>query len=652
MAWSKDAQTAFDKVKQLIEQCPHLFFVDAEAPITLQTDASDYGIGGYLFQTVDGAQRPVMFLSKSFTRPQLRWSTYEKEAYAIVYCLKSLDYLLRDVHFTLQTDHRNLLFIKESSSAKVIRWKMLIAEYNYTFEHIPGTTNVVADAMSRLILNPKDDLEKEIGTTVDPHVRANLLGTLHFIDIPQDKYDILSQFHNEKVGHYGFEHTLRTIRQHGHNWKYIRSHLKKFIRECPMCQKMSPLITDVSAIRFTTAEYEPFARISMDTIGPLPESDEGYQFILVIIDCFTRMIELYPCKTTDAEEASHYLIEFISRYGTPDQVLSDRGTQFANNVIKSALTTLGAEHILSLANSKQELAIVERANKEVMRFIIPMVYECKHLGKWVQFLPLVRRILVTHPHDSTGIAPATLLYGSMVQLEKGIFPEGDLPESSSNTLSVSRSDATWIDEVREKQHKLLEIAQLTQRQLDAEHLATRTARSEPITEFPVGTYVLALYKDRHAQGKGRPPNKLLTIKRGPYKVISHNENTYLVQNLAHHDDIREFHVKELQPFEFDAIHTDPFLVALGDEQEFIVETVVRHELRTNPTGRHRKQLYLLIKWEGYDETHNSWEPINHLFHLPLIREYLQANRLSAYIPASYRNKPERNTKPRRYNPRK
>jgi hypothetical protein len=240
----------------------------------------------------------------------------------------------------------------------------------------------------------------------------------------------------------------------------------------------------------------------------------------------------------------------------------------------------------------------------------------------------------------------------MVQLEKGIFPEGDLPESSSNTLSVSRSDTTWIDEVREKQHKLLEIAQLTQRQLDAEHLATRTARSEPITEFPVGTYVLALYKDRHAQGKGRPPNKLLTIKRGPYKVISHNENTYLVQNLAHHDDIREFHIKELQPFEFDAIHTDPFLVALGDEQEFIVETVVRHELRTNPTGRHRKQLYLLIKWEGYDETHNSWEPVNHLFHLPLIREYLQANRLSAYIPASYRNKPERNTKPRRYNPRK
>lgn len=56
------------------------------APIGLQTDASDYGVGGYLFQTVDGKENPVAFVSKSLSKTQLRWARIQKEAYAIYYC--------------------------------------------------------------------------------------------------------------------------------------------------------------------------------------------------------------------------------------------------------------------------------------------------------------------------------------------------------------------------------------------------------------------------------------------------------------------------------------------------------------------------------------------------------------------------------------
>ena len=52
-----------------------------ESPITLHTDASDYGVGGYLFQTVDGMDQPVAFVSKSLNKSQLRWSVIQKEAY-------------------------------------------------------------------------------------------------------------------------------------------------------------------------------------------------------------------------------------------------------------------------------------------------------------------------------------------------------------------------------------------------------------------------------------------------------------------------------------------------------------------------------------------------------------------------------------------
>ena len=62
-----------------IDECPTLFFVNKDAPITLNTDASEYGIGGYLFQTIDNKQQPIRFISKAFTRPQV--------AYAIIYCI-------------------------------------------------------------------------------------------------------------------------------------------------------------------------------------------------------------------------------------------------------------------------------------------------------------------------------------------------------------------------------------------------------------------------------------------------------------------------------------------------------------------------------------------------------------------------------------
>jgi transposase InsO family protein len=163
---------------------------------------------------------------------------------------------------------------------------------------------------------------------------------------------------------------------------------------------MNPTVWAVSAARFTTAAYEPFTRISLDSIGPLPESTEGFIHILVVIDCFTRIIELYPCKTLEAEEAAQHVVDFFSRYGIPDQLLTDKGTQFRNSLFESLTEKMGTEHIQSLANSKQETAIVERANKEVLRFLIPMVYHSKNIEHWVQYLRLVRRIFITHPHES------------------------------------------------------------------------------------------------------------------------------------------------------------------------------------------------------------------------------------------------------------
>ena len=81
---------AFEEVKSAINLCPKLHFVNEQSPIFLHTDASDYGIGAYLFQVVDGVPQPIQFLSQTFKAEQKRWSTADKKCYGIVYALKHL----------------------------------------------------------------------------------------------------------------------------------------------------------------------------------------------------------------------------------------------------------------------------------------------------------------------------------------------------------------------------------------------------------------------------------------------------------------------------------------------------------------------------------------------------------------------------------
>ena len=120
LTWNDECIAAFEEIKSAIEQCPLLYFIREDAPIFLNTAASDYGVGAHMFQTYFKQVYYIAFMSKSLTGDQLNWSVKEKESYAIVYALKVFEYLLRGRHFQLFTDHQNLLYLNSQSSQKVI----------------------------------------------------------------------------------------------------------------------------------------------------------------------------------------------------------------------------------------------------------------------------------------------------------------------------------------------------------------------------------------------------------------------------------------------------------------------------------------------------------------------------------------------------
>ena len=335
VVWTNETRTLFEEVKKAVNECPKLFFFDVNAPVFLHTDASDYGIGGYLFQVVDGIIQPIQFLSRSLSKTERKWSTYEKEGYAIFYSLMKMEHLIRDSHFTLRTDHRNLTFINTDLRDKVKRWKLTIQHFDFDIEHIEGVKNVEADGFSRIITIPEEEELQEDEIDVE-----NLFVLREFMTprLPPDVYKLIREVHNSNVGHFGLEKTLSRLKDLKHEWKGMRAHVKTFIDKCPCCQKMSTLKPLIHTKPYTLAAYAPFERICVDTIGPLPtDTDNGNEHILVIIDAFSRFVMLKAIPDTSARSALTGLLDWVGMFGIPSEMVSDNGTQFANELIAQFL---------------------------------------------------------------------------------------------------------------------------------------------------------------------------------------------------------------------------------------------------------------------------------------------------------------------------
>ena len=120
LQWTPELLAVYEATKKAVHECPKLFFLDDVSPIFLHTDASQYGMGAYLFQirTEGGVKReiPIRFLSKSFDDRMSRWSTIQQEGYAIFYAVTSWEYLLRDRRFLVRTDHANLRLLHAEST--------------------------------------------------------------------------------------------------------------------------------------------------------------------------------------------------------------------------------------------------------------------------------------------------------------------------------------------------------------------------------------------------------------------------------------------------------------------------------------------------------------------------------------------------------
>jgi len=150
LVWTNELRQQYELVKHKIACNEGLANIMPGIPFELRCDASNIGIGAVISQTYDGRRHDIAFTSLRFNETQKRWPTIEQEAFAIFHAITHWRDLLIREKFKVYSDHRNLTFVLNAESKKLIRWRLVLQEFVFEIEHIAGEKNVEADYLSRV----------------------------------------------------------------------------------------------------------------------------------------------------------------------------------------------------------------------------------------------------------------------------------------------------------------------------------------------------------------------------------------------------------------------------------------------------------------------------------------------------------------------
>ena len=151
---------------------------------------------------------------------------------------------------------------------------------------------------------------------------------------------MLKQLHDH-AGHLGVRKTTSKIRERFY-WRGYKQDIETYIRECEQCQRRNPPNPRPIAPLGTIKTTEPFEKISWDIMGPLPTSEQGNKYIVVVTDLFSKWVEAFAIRDTTSTTLATVLVdEVISCSGVPACIHSDQGANLCSEVIQTMCKLLG-----------------------------------------------------------------------------------------------------------------------------------------------------------------------------------------------------------------------------------------------------------------------------------------------------------------------
>ena len=527
-AWTPECNEAFDNLKTSLTHPPLLAYPDFNLEFHLSTDASLQGIGAILSQCQGGRDRVVSYFSQKLTETQRKWSTFDRELWAVVAAIRHFRHYLRGQQFTIYTDHQPLsnfkkISIQDDATGRRARWIAELGSYSFVILHRRGKHNGDADALSRLpnlpvtsvITRSQSRQEKTqceqstvsppssptTAETTPPESRGSTVPTRettnqpHNFSLGNQEFDLLSHQQRDRdittvieLIKNGEKPTAREIKRqhprlrrllwelprltihnnilyHTRNNEFGKSELKPVVPESLVLQVLEELhghpssghfglqrtlqrakatcywpfmYKDISdhcatcsaceSLRAPNPKYQaPLQNIVTDhplqlvfaDIAELPTSRRGYRYILVLVDHFSKYINIYPMKDQTAQTVAKFIFEdYIAEHGIPEAIHTDQGRQFESRLMQDLCERLNIRKSRSTPYHPQGAGLVERVNRVIKEQLAR--YIAHQQGDWDAHIPQLQLAYNSSTHSTTGLTPYMVMHGREARVPANI----------------------------------------------------------------------------------------------------------------------------------------------------------------------------------------------------------------------------------------
>ena len=362
--------------------------------------------------------------------------------------------------------------------------------------------------------------------------------TVFQIVVPQSKrQNVLKVAHETAMaGHMGVNKTYKRILNHFY-WPKLRRDVVEVCRSCHACQlvgKPNQKIPKAPLIPIPAFE-EPFSRVIIDCVGPLPKTKSGNQYLLTIMCASTRFPEAIPLHNIKAPTIAKSLIKFFTLVGLPKIVPSDQGSNFMSGLMQQVMFQLGITQIKSTAYHPETQGALERFHQTLKNML--RVYCTEHDKSWdegVHFVLFASREAI---QESLGFSPFELVFGHTVRGPLKVVKEVWLQDEPVMNL------LDYVSDMRQRAHKAWEIARknLTQAQ---SRMKTWFDKKTKNLQFNVGEKVLALlpipYQPLQARYSGP---YMITKKVSKVDYIIDTPDRRKSQRLCHINMLKAYHLR-------------------------------------------------------------------------------------------------------------